>query len=157
LRDSDLAVLEAGSDPFEKFTLCAPDCYWDTIQAGKWPDTTSFLEPNTEPLAPVRKQWQAVEVSNGTQNQIGRIAFDNDAGLVTFSTELRGGHHQMSYWAPPTGYRQRPTVHCGAFAKLDHIWFQILAADSDRLLCEDRRPESRDLNISAKRRKQVPV
>jgi hypothetical protein len=28
--------------------------------------------------------------SNGPQNQIGRIAFDDDAGLVTFSTELRG-------------------------------------------------------------------
>jgi hypothetical protein len=33
---------------------------------------------------------------------------------------------------------------------------QVLAADSDRLLREDRRPESRDLNIGAERRKQVP-
>ena len=98
-----------------------------------------------------------MEVGNGTQDQIGRIAFDNDAGLVPFSTELRGGHHQMSYRAPPTGYRQRPTVHCGAFAKLDHIWFQILAADSDRFLCEDCRPEGRDLNIGTEHRKQVPV
>ena len=37
-----------------------------------------------------------------------------------------------------------------------HIRFQILAAHSDRLLSEDCRPESRDLNISTKRRKQVP-
>ena len=98
-----------------------------------------------------------MEVSNGPQNQIGRIAFDDDAGLVTFSTELRGDHHQVSNWAPSPGYRQRPTIYCGAFAKLDHIRFQILAADSDRLLSEDCRPESRDLNISAERRKQVPV
>ena len=81
-----MAALEAGPDPFQKFALCAPDRHWGAIQAGQWPDTTGFLEANTEPLAPVRKQGQAVEVSNGTQDQIGRIASDNDAGLVSFST-----------------------------------------------------------------------
>ena len=98
-----------------------------------------------------------MEVGNGTQNQIGRIAFDDDAGLVTFGTELRGDHHQMSNRASSPRYRQRPAIHCRTLAKLDHIRFQILAADSDRLLAEDCRPESRDLNISAERRKQVPV
>jgi len=49
-------------DPFQKFALCAPDRHWGTIQAGQGPDTAGFLEANTEPLAPVRKQGQAVEI-----------------------------------------------------------------------------------------------
>ena len=70
-----------------------------------------------------------MEVSNGPQNQIGRIALRDDPGLVTFGTELRGDHDQVSNWASSSRYRQRTTIHCGALTKLDHIWFQILAAD----------------------------
>src|ERR1017187_2218080 len=62
----------------------------------------------------------------------------------------------MSNWALPPRYRQRPTIYRGALAKLDHIRVQILAANPDRLLGEDCRPESRDLHIGAERRKQVP-
>ena len=40
-RDLDLAVLEAGPDPFKKLILCALDCHGGTIQAGQWPDTAS--------------------------------------------------------------------------------------------------------------------
>ena len=47
-----------------------------------------------------------MEVGGGPQNQIGRVTFDDDAGLVAFGTELRGDHHQVSNWAPPSGYRQ---------------------------------------------------
>lgn len=97
-----------------------------------------------------------MEVNNCPQNQIRRIAFDDDAGLVTFSTELRGDRHEVSNWAPSPGYGQRPTIHGWALAKLDHIRSQILTADPYRFLTKDRRPESGDLNIGTKRRKQVP-
>jgi hypothetical protein len=97
-----------------------------------------------------------VEVGNGSQNQIGRIALRDDAGLVTFSTELRGDHHQMSDWAPPARYCQRSTIHCGALAKLDHVRFQLLATDPYWFLTKDCRPEGRDLHIGTECRKQVP-
>jgi hypothetical protein len=97
-----------------------------------------------------------MEVSNGTQNQIGRIALRDDAGLVTLGTELRGDHHQMSNWAPSARYRQRSTIDRGALAKLDHIRFQFMAADPYWFLTKDRRPESRDLNIGTECGKQVP-
>ena len=155
-RDLDVAALEAGPDPFQKFALRAPDRHWGTIQTGQWPDTTGFLEANAEPLAPVRKQGQAVEICDGPQNQIGRIAFDDDASLVTFSTELRGDHHQVAHWTLPSGYVQRPAMHRGALAKLDHIRFQILAADPYRFLSKYRRPESGDLDVGTERRKQMP-
>ena len=88
---------------------------------------------------------------------IDESAFQAGAGLITFSTELCGDYDQVSNWAPPPRYRQRPTIYRGAGAKLDHVRLQILAANSDRLLSEDRRPKSRDLNIRTERRKQVPV
>ena len=89
-------------------------------------------------------------------DRVGRTTLDDDAGLVTFGPELGGDHHQVSNWALPPRYRQRPTTYRGALAKLYQVRFQILAANPDRLLCEDRRPESRDLHIGAERRKQVP-
>ena len=96
-----------------------------------------------------------MEICDGPQNQIGRIAFDDDASLVTFSTELRGDHHQVSNWTLPSGYVQGPAMHRGALAKLDHIRFQVLATDPYRFFSKYRRPESRDLNIGTERRKQV--
>ena len=70
-----------------------------------------------------------MEVSNGSQNQTGRIALGDNAGLVAFGAELRRDHHQVSNRASSARYRQRSTKYCGALTKLDHIRFQILAAD----------------------------
>jgi hypothetical protein len=149
----DLAIPETGPDPFKELPLCALDRHRGAIQAGQWPDPTGSLEANTEPLAPVREQRQAVEVGNCSQNQIGRIALDDDPGLVGFGTELSGDHYQVSNWALPPGYRQGPTIYRRALAKVDHMRLQILAANSDRFFSEDCRPKRRDLNISTERRK----
>jgi len=81
-----------------------------------------------------------VEVCNGSQNEIGRIALDDDSGLVSFSAELRRDHHQMPNWASSPGYRQRPPIYQGALAKLDHVRFEVLAADPYRFLSKDCRP-----------------
>jgi hypothetical protein len=66
-----LAVLKSGPDPFKKLALCAPDRHGGAIEAGQWADAASLLEATAEPLAPIGQQGQAVEVSDGSQNQIG--------------------------------------------------------------------------------------
>jgi hypothetical protein len=84
----NLAAPKAGSDPFKKLSLCASDCDRGAIQSGQGPDAPSFAESIKKPLAPSRKQWQTVKIGRSAQNQIGRIAFDDDPRLVSFGTKL---------------------------------------------------------------------
>ena len=69
--DLDLAALESGPDPFEKLAFCAPDRHGGAIEAGQWADAASLLQATAEPVAPIGQQGQTVEVSDGSQNQIG--------------------------------------------------------------------------------------
>ena len=65
-RDSDLAGLEAGSDPFQQLVFAALNRNRGAVQAGQWPDAAGSLQANTEPPAPVRKKRQAVQVSESS-------------------------------------------------------------------------------------------